>query len=173
MLLLLSTSTVNVCSLLQETLIGVWAQAERTNERASEQESEWTSERARKRRSEGKTGLNRERVLQMPTDAGTDQTPDPNTHSYPTEGPEARGGEAKPGAGVRGQGSERWLSFFFVCCLRWQKKNNCLDQRTTKTTEHPTGRLMAWQTGRRDERITSHWGKRDSNLGVKPASGQH
>lgn len=70
----------------------------------------------RERERDRSEGGNRSEQETSPPDAGTDQTPDLNTHSYPTEGPEARGGAAKPGAGGGSEvrGSERWLSFSFL-----------------------------------------------------------
>lgn len=78
------------------------------------------------------------RVLQSPPDAhwrpGQTKHPGPEqTHSYPAEGPDARGGEATPGGGVRGQRGRSHGSFLFLS-VAWddrgsQKKNKTLDQR--------------------------------------------
>lgn len=56
---------------------------ERVNDRSREREREEKQDRGG-----GGTRQNRGRLLLTPTDAGTDQTPDLNTHSYRTEGPE-------------------------------------------------------------------------------------
>lgn len=148
LLLLLSSSTVNVCSLLQETLIGVWSWAERA--------SEWTSKRVREREREdrrGKPVSTGNESCRRPLMPGQTTPPLTWTHTLtPHRGARSRGGEAKPGAGVRGQGSERRLSFFFVCCLRWRKNKTTVwtRERNAKTTEHLTGRLKARQTGSGD-----------------------
>lgn len=78
--------------------------------------NEQESERARKRRSEGETGLNGERVLQTPTDAGTDHTPpDLNTHSYPPP----RGAKSRRRGKTRswGQRSGVGETALFLFCL--------------------------------------------------------
>lgn len=104
---LLGATAVNVCSLLQETLIRVWAQAARASERA----------RVREREREGSEGGNRSEQGTSPPDAGTDHTPDLNTHSYPAEGPEPveERHNRELGSEVRGQ---RGGSLFFFVCLR-------------------------------------------------------
>lgn len=64
----------NLSCVLQETLMGVWAQAERANERVRER---------RRERSEGETGPSRKRLLQT---SGQTKTSDLNTLLPPPEG---------------------------------------------------------------------------------------
>lgn len=74
--------------------------------------SEWTNERATERTIRGATRSDQETT---PPDVGTDQNLWPeHTLTPPLRGPEAQGAAAaESGAGVRGQGAERWIFFFF------------------------------------------------------------
>lgn len=137
-------------------------QNERTNERASEQDNEWTSKREREKEKIG--GGNRSKQGTSPPDAHwCRDRPKPLTWTHtqtPLRGPKPEGGEAKPGSWGQRSGV-RQMALFLFCLLPEMTKKTTVWTRdwTTKTTGHLTGRLMARQTGRPDECITSCRGK--------------
>lgn len=88
--------------------------------------SEWTNERATDRTIGGETRSDQETT---PPDVGTDQNLWPeHTLTPPLRGPEAQGAAAESGAGVRGQGAERWIFFFFFFFSPRLRRQNAREQ---------------------------------------------
>lgn len=135
-------------SVLQETLMGVWAQAEQARQRENEPAKERESARKRKtRRSEGKPVENKG-TSSPDTPWSWGQTK-PLTWTHTGEGEEELTGG---GNWVRGQGVRQVaLSFFFVCYLRWQK-NTTVWTREWIRNSWPAD----WWRDRRGEARSTH-----------------
>lgn len=84
------------------------------NQQKRERERE--SARGKREDRKGNRSKTRERVLQTPPEAGDRPNP---WHEHTQEKEKKKWQGQVNGSEVRG--SDRWLSFFFVCYLRWQK----------------------------------------------------
>lgn len=139
-----------------------------------ENEREREREREKEREDRRETGLNRERVLQTPTDAGTDQTPPWPEHTLlPYWG--ARSPRRRDTTGSWGQRSGVGQMALFLFCLLPEmtkkiKSTVLTRERTTKMTEHwPADWWRDGQEGGMNgspPAVTPSRGKSDSYVGV-------
>lgn len=159
---LFSTSTVNVCSLLQETLIGVWAQAD---ERTSEQESEWKRVREREKRKDRRGNRSKQGTSPPDTHWCWDR---PNLPPWPEHtllpdwgaprSPRRRGTTGSQRSGVRE------MALFLFCLLPEMTKKTTTVWTREQTTKR---RLNTWPMARQTDRKagwTHHLPPREERL---------